>query len=118
MSEIPDFKLIQKAIALASTDSSYKSSLLSNSAAALEKVGFTVPEGVTIHFVEDGKSLPNTTPTDIYLPIDQVGSNVTLDLDEESLQAVAAGGSCSTTASTAFTVPSCLSSASSASTKC
>ncbi len=113
-----DFKLIQKATALASTDADYKAELLSNTKEALRKVGFTAPEGVTVHFVEEGTNVPPATSSDIYLQLGKVDNTATMELDEEALQAVAAGGTCQSTASTAGTIPSCVSSASSASSKC
>lgn len=113
-----DFKLIQKATALASTDSDYKAALLANPKEALSKVGFIAADGVKINFVEEGDNVPPSTSSNIYLTLGKVDKVVTMELDEESLQAVAAGGSCQTTASSAATVPSCVSSASSASTKC
>lgn len=113
-----DFKLLQKATALASTDPEFKSELLANTKEALAKVGFTAPEGITIHFVDEGEAVPPTTSTDIYLQLGTINKSVTIELDEEALQSVAGGGSCSGTASSAFTTPSCISTASSAASQC
>ena len=113
-----DFKVIAKAVALANTDPDFKAALLSNPADALAQHGFTAPEGINIHFVDEGAAVPVATSTDVYLQLGKVGSTATVELDEQALATVAAGGSCQTTASTAFTIPSTASCFSSASTKC
>jgi len=110
--------ILAKAVALANTDESFKASLLANPAEALAQHGFTAPEGVNIHFVNEGDAVPASSSTDVYLQLGQVGATATVELDEEALAAVAGGGSCSTTASTAMTIPSCVSCMSSASTQC
>jgi hypothetical protein len=109
---------LAKAVALANSDDSFKAALLSNTTEALAQHGFTAPEGVNVHFVEEGAAVPASSNTDIYLQLGKVGSTATVELSEEALAAVAGGGSCSTTASTALTIPSCASSMSSASTQC
>lgn len=113
-----DFKLLQKATALANTDPEFKAELLANTKEALAKVGFTAPEGITVHCIDEGETVPPTTSTDIYLQLGAINKSVTIELDEEALQAVAGGGSCQGTASTLFTIPSCAGSASSAGTQC
>lgn len=113
-----DFKTLAKAVALANTDADFKAALLSNPADALAQHGFTAPEGVNIHFVDEGADVPAGTSTDVYLQLGKLSGTATIELDEEALANIAAGGSCQTTAGTAVTVPSCVSTFSSASTKC
>ncbi len=113
-----DYKTLAKAIALANSDDSFKAALLANPADALAQHGFTAPDGVNVHIIEEGAAVPASSNTDIYLQLGKVGSTATVELSEEALAAVAGGGSCSTTAGTALTIPSCVSCASSASTKC
>jgi hypothetical protein len=104
-----DFKIIAKAVALANTDADFKAALLSNPADALAQHGFTAPEGINIHFVDEGAAVPAATSTDVYLQLGKLGSTAMVELDEQALASVAAGGTCDNTASTAFTVPSCVS---------
>jgi hypothetical protein len=105
-----DFRSLAKAVALANTDADFKAALLANPADALAQHGFTAPEGINIHFVDEG--------ADVYLQLGKVGSTATIELDEQALANVAAGGSCETTASTALTIPSTISCVSSKSTAC
>lgn len=113
-----DFRSLAKAVALANTDADFKAALLANPADALAQHGFTAPEGINIHFVDEGADVPVVTSTDVYLQLGKVGSTATIELDEQALANVAAGGSCETTASTALTIPSTISCVSSKSTAC
>jgi len=113
-----DFKVIAKAVALANTDADFKAALLSNPADALAQHGFTAPEGINIHFVDEGAAVPAATSTDVYLQLGKVGSTATIELDEQALATVAAGGSCDTTMSTLLTIPSTISCTSSKSSAC
>lgn len=113
-----DFRMLAKAIALANTDADFKAALLSDPAAALGQHGFTAPAGVNIHFVDEGASVPAASSTDVYLQLGKVGGTATVELDEQALANVAAGGSCDTTSSTAATIPSTISSVSSKSSAC
>ncbi len=111
-------KAISKVVALANTDAAFKSSLLSNPGAALSNHGLSLPAGVNLHFVDAGASVPASTASDVYLqlgPLDRIGD---VELNEEALTKVAGGGSCQGTASTCFCIPSTVSCASTASTKC
>ncbi len=111
-------KAISKVVALANTDAAFKSSLLSNPSAALSNHGLSLPAGVNLHFVDTGASVPASTDSDIYLQLGSLDRIGDVELNEEALTKVAGGGSCQSTASTCFTIPSCASCASSASTKC
>lgn len=111
-------KTIAKAVALANTDAGFKSQLLSNPSAALASHGLDVPAGINLHFVDAGASVPASTASDLYLQLGSLDRLGDVELNEEALASVAGGGSCQSTASTALTIPSCVSSASSASTKC
>lgn len=113
-----DFRSLAKAVALANTDADFKAALLANPADALTQHGFTAPEGINIHFVDEGAAVPASSHTNVYLQLGKLNSTATIELDEQALASVAAGGSCSTTASTLFSIPSCLGTASSASTQC
>ena len=113
-----DFKQLSKVVALANTDADYKASLLANPKEAMAKAGYTAPDGVTIHFVDEGNEVPSSTNTDIYLQLGKVNSTISMEIDEEILQAAAGGGSCTGTASTFFCIPSCATCASTASSKC
>ena len=113
-----DFKQLSKVVALANTDADYKASLLANPKEAMAKAGYTAPDGVTIRFVDEGNEVPSSTDTDIYLQLGKVNSTISMEIDEEILQAAAGGGSCTGTASTFFCIPSCATCASTASSKC
>ncbi len=111
-------KTISKVVALANTDSAFKSSLLSNPNAALSSHGLSLPAGVKLHFVDAGASVPKSTASDVYLQLGSLDRIGDVELNEEALTKVAGGGSCQSTASTCFCIPSCLTCASTASSKC
>jgi len=111
-------KAISKVVALANTDAAFKSSLLSNPGAALSSHGLKLPAGVNVHFVEAGASVPKSSAADVYLQLGSLDRIGDVELNEEALTKVAGGGSCVSTASTCFCIPSCLTCASTASSNC
>lgn len=100
-------KAISTVAAKAGIDKEYAGTLMTEAHAELAKAGFEVPQGVAIHFV-DG-DIPDSTDTDIYLNIVDLNSLADIELDEEKMAKVAGGASCQSTSSTVFSVPSCLS---------
>jgi hypothetical protein len=109
-------KAVSQVAARANSDAGYAESLTANPHAELAKAGFDVPSGLNIHFVSG--AAPESTDTDVYLNLLDLNSIGDLELNEEKMAKVAGGGSCQSTASTALTIPSCLSSSSTASTRC
>lgn len=115
---IRDIQAISKLTARAFNDASYARKLMANPDEELRKMGVAVPDGMRIHFVRQGADAPQSSETDIYLRIMDLNLLGELELDEEKMAKVAGGGSCRSTASTALTIPSCVSSQSTASTVC
>lgn len=112
-------KVISKVVALANTDSAFKSSLLADPAAALSNHGLSLPAGLNLHFVEAGASLPASTATDVYLQLGSLDRIGDVELNEEALAKVAGGGgSTHSTNSTSYTIASCVTCSATGSTKC
>jgi len=108
-------RIISDVTATAQADAAYRSRYLADPKAVLREAGLEVPESVTVHVIEGtpaNSAIPNATATDVYLVL-PAAEEV---LQDESL-AIAAHASCKTTASTCFTIPSCASCVSSASSK-
>lgn len=109
-------KAISQVSAKANTDSAYAELLTANAHAELAKAGFEVPPGINIHFVNG--AAPESTESDIYLNLLDLNTIGDLELDEEKMAKVAGGGSCQSSASTLLTIPSSISSQSTASSRC
>jgi len=110
-------RAISKVVALANTDAAFKSRLISDPNAVLSSYGYSFPAGVNVHFVEAGAPVPAATPSDVYFqlgPLDRIGD---VELNEEALTK-AGGGSCHGSSSTMASAVACISSFSTASTKC
>ncbi len=111
-------KAISKVVALANTDAAFKSRLISDPNAVLASHGFSFPPGVNVHFVEAGAPVPAATPSDVYFQLGSLDRLGDIELSEEVLTKAAGGSSCNASSSTMATAPACLSSFSTASTKC
>ncbi|MBN9398705.1 MAG: hypothetical protein J0I17_00880 ['Candidatus Kapabacteria' thiocyanatum] len=112
-------KTISKVVALANTDSAFKSSLLSNPNAALASHGLILPPDVNLHFVDAGAPMPTSTGTDVYLQLGSLDRIGDVELNEEALTKVAGGGgSTHSTNSTSYTIASCVTCSATGSTKC
>ncbi len=106
-------KIVGQVTAKAQADATFRQQYLDNPSAVLAQSGLDVPGGVTVHVIEgDGTgNMPTSSASDVYLLLPTVEEVV----QDESLAATDTA-SCQSTASTCFTVPSCASCVSSAST--
>ena len=106
--------IISRVTAKAQADDNYKTQYVGNPTQTLKEAGLDVPNGVRFHVITgtvSASEVPPSTASDIYLLFPTVKERV----EDESL-ATAASASCQSTSSTCLTIPSCISSASSAST--
>lgn len=106
-------KILGQISALAMVDEEFKSRLATNPLPVLAENGIDLPEGTRVEIVAAPEDIPAVRdPQSFYLIIPAIG-----DLSEEDLSRVRyAAASCQSTASTACTVPGCVSSSSTAST--
>ncbi|MBN9398706.1 MAG: hypothetical protein J0I17_00885 ['Candidatus Kapabacteria' thiocyanatum] len=111
-------KIISKVVARANTDPTFKASLLSDPSAALSNQGLSIPPGIAVHFVDAGAPIPKSTASDVYLQLGSLDRIGDVELNEEAFTKAASGGSCHGSASTMMSAAACISSASTASTKC
>ena len=113
-------KIMGEVAAQAMTDREFRDKLRADPKAVLQSKGLEIPPGVTVKTVSNFDQLPppNETPDVLHVLVPVGDKPGTEEMSHEELSAIAGGGSCSTTASTALTIPSCISSVSSNSTKC
>lgn len=106
-------KMLGQIAAMAMVDEEFKSRLATNPLPVLAENGVDLPEGTRVEIVAAKEEIPEVRdPQSFYLIIPSIG-----DLSEEDLSRVRyAAASCQSTASTACTVPGCVSSSSTAST--
>jgi|SRR6185437_15545129 len=106
-------KIIGQISAQAMTDEAFKANLKADPVAVLSSHGLPVPTGMSVQVLESFDRMPEARdPSTLYIVIP--GMN---DMSEEDMNtALIAAASCQSTASSACTTPSCLSSASTAST--
>jgi hypothetical protein len=106
-------KVISQVSAMAMVDEEFKSRLVSEPTSVLEEYGLEMPSDMKIEIRKSFEEIPaERNPHTLYLVIPQAD-----ELSHEDLSmAIYAAASCETTASSACTTPSCLSSASTAST--
>jgi hypothetical protein len=102
----------------AMSDKGFRERLAANPASVLREKGLELPAGVTVKAVSNYEQIPPPQETPNVLHVLIPSEDPHGELSQEELSAVAGGGTCQSTASTAFTIPSCLSSASTASTRC
>ncbi len=106
-------QIVGEVTARAQADSEFRKAYLAAPGKVLAEVGLEVPNNVNVHVIEgDGTGkMPTSSASDVYLLLPTVEEVV----QDESLAATESA-SCQSTASTCFTVPSCASCVSSAST--
>lgn len=109
---------IARAMAQASIDSVYRDQLLDDATTTLRESGVHIPDGIRVNVVADASQHVTADPHTVVLDLKSHMNIGDISLNEEALASVAGGGSCQSTASTAYTVASCVSSTSSASTAC
>ena len=107
-------RIIGQVSAQALTDEAYRTRLQEDPKAVLAESGLELPEGLDVKILSQFDAIPAGEPNTLHLVVGATGDQ----LSHEELSAVAGGGSCQSTASTALTIPSCVSSTSSASTQC
>lgn len=109
-------RVIGQVTAQALTDADFRSRLEKQPKEILADNGLDLPASMSVQVLSQFDDVPasHKDPNVLYLVVGATGDQ----LSHEELSAVAGGGSCQSTASTAFTVPSCVSSASTASTQC
>jgi len=107
-------KIIGQVSALAMADEAFKANLKADPVSVLSSHGLPIPRGMTVQVLESFERVPETRdPSTLYIVIP--GMN---DMTQEDMNtALIAAASCQSTASSACTTPSCLSSASTASTQ-
>jgi hypothetical protein len=107
-------RIIGQVSAQALTDEAYRTRLQNEPKAVLSESGLELPEGLNVKIYSQFDAIPAGEPNTLNLV---VGAHAD-QLSHEELSAVAGGGTCQSTASTFFCIPSCASSSSTASTIC
>jgi hypothetical protein len=107
-------RIIGQVSAQALQDEAYRTRLQGDPKAVLSESGLDLPEGIDVKVLSQFEEIPAGDASTLYLVVGATGDQ----LSHEELSAVAGGGSCQSTSSTALTIPSCVSSASTASTQC
>ncbi len=107
-------RIIGQVSAQALTDEAYRTRLQGDPKAVLAESGLELPVGLEVKIYSQFDAIPAGEPNTLNLV---VGAHAD-QLSHEELSAVAGGASCQSTSSTQMCVPSCISSATSASTQC
>ncbi len=107
-------RIIGQVSAQALTDEAYRTRLQGDPKGVLAESGLELPADLNVKVLSQFDQIPAGEANTLHLV---VGAHAD-QLSHEELSAVAGGGTCQSTASTAFCVPSCVSSASTASTEC
>jgi hypothetical protein len=111
-------KIMGEVASQALSDKAFRERLAANPGAILKERGLEIPAGVTVKAVRNYDSFPPPQESPNVLHVVIPTEDPHSELSEEELSAVAGGGTCQSTASTLFTIPSCASCVSTASTKC
>ena len=109
-------RIIGQVSAQALQDAEYRARLQEDAKGVLAESGLELPGNVNVVVLSQFEDVEasHKDPNTMYLVVGATGDQ----LSHEELSAVAGGGSCQSTSSTALTIPSCVSSASTASTQC
>lgn len=109
-------RIIGQVSAQALQDADFRSKLEADPKGVLASHGLNLPADLNVKVLSQFDSVPAVAddPKTLYLMVGATGDQ----LSHEELSAVAGGGSCQSTASTMFCIPSCLSCSSTASTEC
>lgn len=109
-------RIIGQVSAQALQDADFRASLQGDAKSVLTEAGLEIPENVNVQVLSQFEDVPagHRDPNTMYLVVGAAGDQ----LSHEELSAVAGGGSCQSTSSTALTIPSCVSCVSTASTQC
>src|SRR5690554_2502654 len=102
-------RIIGQVSAQALTDEAYRTRLQGDPKGVLAESGLELPEGMDVKILSQFDAIPAGEPNTLHLVVGATGDQ----LSHEELSAVAGGGSCQSTTSTALTIPSCVSSTSS-----
>jgi hypothetical protein len=109
-------KIINNVTAKAQADPNYRREYVSDPNATLSSAGLKIPPGLKFKVIEGlprPDQIPDNTKNLVHLVLPIVDERIA---DDSSSMKAAASGSCTGTASTFFTIPSCVSCASTAST--
>jgi hypothetical protein len=107
-------RIIGQVSAQALHDEAYRTRLQGEPKAVLAESGFELPESIDVKILSQFDEIPAGDASTLYLV---VGAHAD-QLSHEELSAVAGGGTCQATSSTMICLPSCVSSATCASTQC
>lgn len=111
-------RIMGEVAAQAMADKAFRERLAGNPGAILREKGLEIPAGVAVKAVSNYEQIPPPQETPNVLHVLIPSDDPHGELSEEELSAMAGGGTCQSTASTAFCIPSCVSSVSTASTRC
>jgi len=109
-------KIINNVTAKAQADPTYRAQYVSDPHGTLSSAGLKIPPGLQFKVIEGlphPSDIPDNTKNLVHLVLPIVDERIA---DDSSSLKAAASGSCTGTASTFFTIPSCISCASTAST--
>jgi hypothetical protein len=111
-------KIMAEVASQAMTDKVFRERLAGNPESVLKEKGLEIPAGITVKAISNFEAIPAPQDTPNVLHVMIPSEDPHAELSQEELSAVAGGGTCDSTAGTAFTIPSCVSTVSTKSTRC